>query len=232
MQTQTIQIFPRGAMLTYSGDYYAPEGFTIYDGPERKPRKATPQEAKEIQINIIAQRYLDNEIHCNDRLVDELIRQDFEGFQTDDIRGEYVDSSEMTFAECFEYLSDEADTEGLPDVSTMPREVCIEMLRDAGIDFFDDDTAEELREAVIEAIDDETIEDILQDARDRVNEHSTDNPREVYEWYRVTPWLCEQLHAIGEVTIDNDWGEWWGRGCCGQSLIMDGTLQTIAAKFL
>jgi hypothetical protein len=52
----------------------------------------------------------------------------------------------------------------------------------------------------------------------------------VFEWWRVDPWLCKRLAAIGEVTLDNAYGEWWGRTCTGQSLIMDGTLQRIAAN--
>lgn len=50
------------------------------------------------------------------------------------------------------------------------------------------------------------------------------------EWYLVDPWLCARLHDIGEVTIDNGLGTWWGRTCTGQGLIMDGTLQQIAAQ--
>jgi len=38
------------------------------------------------------------------------------------------------------------------------------------------------------------------------------------------------LDAIGEPTIDNEYGYWWGRTCCGQGLIMDGTLQRIAQQ--
>ena len=53
----------------------------------------------------------------------------------------------------------------------------------------------------------------------------------MYEWWRVSSWLCEQLHAIGEVTIDNDYGYWWGRTCTGQGWIMDGVLQRVAARF-
>ena len=39
-----------------------------------------------------------------------------------------------------------------------------------------------------------------------------------------------QLREIGEIVIDNDYGEWWGRGCCGQGVLMDGTLQEVAER--
>jgi hypothetical protein len=66
--------------------------------------------------------------------------------------------------------------------------------------------------------------------RDAVREHATD--AEIYEWYRVTDWLSRQLNKIGECVLDNAYGQWWGRQCTGQALIMDGTLQRIAAGFV
>ncbi len=57
-------------------------------------------------------------------------------------------------------------------------------------------------------------------------------PAEVFEWYRVSKHLCDELRSIDEVVLDNDYGEWWGRTCTGQQLIMDGTLQKVAAAIL
>ena len=68
--------------------------------------------------------------------------------------------------------------------------------------------------------------DGLQDAVRDNNE-----PAEVFEWWRVSSWLCDELHEIGEVTIDNGYGHWWGRCCTGQQFIMDGVLQRVAARF-
>jgi hypothetical protein len=56
-------------------------------------------------------------------------------------------------------------------------------------------------------------------------------PAEVLEWWRVTEWLCNELRSIGEVVISNEYGQWWGRTTSGQSYIMDGVLQQIAAKY-
>lgn len=85
----------------------------------------------------------------------------------------------------------------------------------------------DLRVTLSAMIDRETV-DGIDDWRDAVREHSQDNPPDVYEWYRVSPWLLGKLHEIGEVTIDNAYGEWWGRTCTGQGVIMDGTFQKIA----
>jgi hypothetical protein len=65
--------------------------------------------------------------------------------------------------------------------------------------------------------------------RDNIRDNA--EPAEVYEWWRITSWLCTQLHEIGEVTIDNGYGCWWGRCCTGQGYLMDGTLQRVAARF-
>ena len=70
--------------------------------------------------------------------------------------------------------------------------------------------------------------DYLTDVRGRVRDNA--EPADVMEWWRVSQWLCDQLDAIGEVTIDNDYGCWWGRTCTGQGFIMDGTLQRVAAR--
>lgn len=57
-------------------------------------------------------------------------------------------------------------------------------------------------------------------------------PQEIFEWWLVTPWLAKELRAVGQPIIDNDFGSWWGRTCTGQSILLDGTLQRIAARLL
>ncbi|KKL18594.1 hypothetical protein LCGC14_2473960 [marine sediment metagenome] len=70
----------------------------------------------------------------------------------------------------------------------------------------------------------------ISDWRDVVNDHA--EATEVYEWWPVSSWLCEELREIGEPVIDNNYGYWWGRTCTGQPIMMDGTLQDIAKKIL
>lgn len=57
-------------------------------------------------------------------------------------------------------------------------------------------------------------------------------PREIFEWWLVTAWLAEKLQAIGQPILENDFGSWWGRTCTGQSILLDGTLQRVAARLL
>jgi len=66
------------------------------------------------------------------------------------------------------------------------------------------------------------------DLRDKAQDLATENPREIFEWWRVDPWLCARLREEGQPVIDNDYGCWWGRTCFGQDMITDGTLQAIA----
>lgn len=56
--------------------------------------------------------------------------------------------------------------------------------------------------------------------------------REVMQWFLVSEWLADQLETIGQITISNCYGHWWGRTTCGQNLIMDGVLQEVAKLFI
>ncbi len=57
-------------------------------------------------------------------------------------------------------------------------------------------------------------------------------PQEIYQWYLVSDWLKDQLIRIGEPVLVNDYGNWWGRTCCGQSIECDGTIQTIVDNLM
>ena len=53
-------------------------------------------------------------------------------------------------------------------------------------------------------------------------------PQEIFQWWAVSNYLAERLIEAGEPVIDNNYGTWWGRTCCGQALYMDYSLQQIA----
>lgn len=88
----------------------------------------------------------------------------------------------------------------------------------------DDDKRSWLDDHGIEYTEDSDLDELVRD-------NSGDDPNEAYMWFRVTEWLCGKLRGVGEIVIDNDYGCWWGRGGCGQGVLMDGTLQRIAEKF-
>lgn len=226
MQTRTIQLWPNGRSVTIDEASHYPN-YRDASGTE-----FPESEQREIHANILAEAYAANEIHCNQSsLVLHLIESEAEGFTVDDIEGFYRDFSEATYMDCREYISDNGGDFPSPDPWEMNREELAELLAGASIDVSDDESTETLREAVIVNIDDESI-DGLREWRDAANECASDNPQEAYEWYHVSPWLVSKLRGLGEIVIDNDFGQWWGRGCTGQSLLMDGTLQAIARNVL
>lgn len=187
----------------------------------------TQEERREIEIEERAEIYQRRDVLCCDsHFVEELRDHEFPGFSIDDIEGVYTDTSEWTVQDCLDYLDEQGESPCVGDASP-------EEMREALTPFEADlpDNEEELRTAYLNAMDEEYI-DGLDDLRDQCQDISNDNPREAYEWWRVSDWLADRLAEIGEITIRNDFGEWWGRTCTGQGMIMDGTLQRIAAKYV
>jgi hypothetical protein len=56
-------------------------------------------------------------------------------------------------------------------------------------------------------------------------------PHEIFEWWAVSNWLSIRLAEIGQPILNNAYGQWWGRTCSGQAIILDGTLQKIAEQY-
>lgn len=110
------------------------------------------------------------------------------------------------------------DVENLySDSAEWTAEQCIEWCGDHGEDLPEEDLDEDK---------DYRLEALRETVRDNAE------PAEVYEWWRVTKWLMEELRAIGEPVLDNEYGEWWGRTCTGQGIMLDGTLQAVAARII
>ena len=235
-----LQLWPGGRSVEFQGDIHGPtERRRLRDKSTDTWRAGTADEWRQIEIATLAQIYADRDVLCCDSsLVDDLIKSAWdstgdlaEGFRAEEIRGLYRDPSDWTLEQCRDYLSDYGgDEPDDPNPWTMSREDIVEALTDVSIECSDDESIDTLRSALVANIDDETI-DGLDTWRDAARDHAQDNPAEVFEWWRVTSWLCRQLSEIGEVTIDNGYGCWWGRTCTGQSFIMDGTLQRVAAQF-
>lgn len=61
-------------------------------------------------------------------------------------------------------------------------------------------------------------------------EDSDGTDKEVFEWWLVSDWLAGKLEEIGGVILKSDYGTWWGREECGQSLTMDSNINAVAAK--
>ena len=109
------------------------------------------------------------------------------------------------------------------DPSEWDAERCREWLSDHGIDWIGSGEHVSGRRPVCSS----TASLDADELRDLVNDHA--EPVEILEWWAVTDWLAQKLNAINEPVLSNAYGHWWGRTCSGQALIMDGTLQQIAA---
>lgn len=221
---KTLQIWPSGKSITFLVDE---QGEPIRVKRDKRWKVPTAQELRDIRIETRAEIYADRDVlSCDSILVDDLIKAASSGeltgdlanaFSYEEMRNVYVDPSDWTAEQCHEYANDNGLD--LPDI-----EPCEEHDTHCS-------TCAACGELMDEAHEDESPRGWLTQARDVCRDFAQDNPAEVYEWWRVSSWLCDQLHAIGEVTIDNGYGRWWGRQGTGQMWIMDGTLQKVAAQF-
>lgn len=122
----------------------------------------------------------------------------------------YPDPSDWDAEKVCAYLRDELDT----DWHTL---IDCDYGQEEGVNFHDL-AAEELYD-----------EDV-----DILRQHITDHAKaaEVYEWWLVDEWLATELEAEDEVTLTDGFNHWWGRCTFGQSILTDGILQKIAAKYV
>lgn len=52
--------------------------------------------------------------------------------------------------------------------------------------------------------------------------------QEIFEWWPIeSSFLVEDLLKMGEPVLSNDYGDWWGRTCTGQSISLDPTFWDI-----
>lgn len=239
-EIRTIQCWPHGASYTYAGDPFAP----FEDRTREIHRRdgtidpGTPDEWREIRVAVVAERYLRTEVLQNmTGLVDDLLRATMSGDLRGDLAREWdwdmianlttPDPDSMDLDELREY-ADLPD----PDVPTIACSACE-----------DDDRPEtgfgecvkcggtgEIPDPDYVAEDDpDYLDDVRRVVRRAIDNGDITEP-EVLEWYAITSWLAGELQGIGEIVIGNGYGYFWGRTCSGQSMLLDGTLQKIAAE--
>ena len=205
--TRTIQVWPSGKSYEYTGDPFSGAPWRTRPSGERDELINPWNDAHclgghwaEIRIELRAQRIQDQDIFKNDSSL------------VDDMRGAWADLPD--------HLSEEWQFDNVtnmyPDPSEWDAERCRDWLSDYGIDWL----------ALGEHVSSTASLD-ADELRDLVNDHA--EPVEILEWWAVTDWLAQKLNAINEPVLSNAYGHWWGRTCSGQALIMDGTLQQIAA---
>lgn len=83
----------------------------------------------------------------------------------------------------------------------------------------------------LEELDEDDIKELVQDNYNilGLDESDYDEHQEVYQWFLVSSWLCDELNEAGEVVISSH--NYWGRGTYGQSIELDGVMHDIFLKW-
>jgi len=159
--------------------------------------------------------YLISELVSNDKYMDELM----------EVCSQYVDNSEE-IEELQDHISELEDmkNEAIDDLN----------------DFIDDsdnghtrDTAEDFYNDYLEAIDqsfDGTIEQLESEVEDLESEQ--DQPIEALEHWIVSSWLARKLEEHGQMVMDFNDLNIWGRTTSGQAIVMDYIMECIARELI
>lgn len=87
-------------------------------------------------------------------------------------------------------------------------------------------------EEILENFDDsKEDEEITQEEFIRDYRYNGYDQKEIMEWWLVSDWLLDKLKLKNEAFIDNDYGEYWGRCCTGQSIYLDCVIQELAYEY-
>jgi hypothetical protein len=203
-------------------------------------REGTPEEWRKVRVCVLAERYAENEILAvQSSLIDDLMKHANDGsddiheaFQYDELTNLYPDPDDWDADDCREWLDDHGhDQPDRPMVSCAECKGLGEIQPDADADNPEPEALDCVHcKGTGEVADPDADEndDYLDELRQAVRDNG--EAAEVYEWWLISRWLCDELKSIGEVVLDNGYGRWWGRTCSGQQLIMDGTLQKVAAN--
>lgn len=150
-----------------------------------------------------AKLYLDKYVHyCQSGIVFHVLSTENDFLSWEDVVNYYIDADSMDGEDAAQYITDELN----------------EDWRNLIQDEYDGEPEP----------DDLTIDDVA-----ILQEYIRDNGQsaEVLEWWLVDEWLADQLESIGQATLTDGQCHWWGRRTHGQSIIQDGVMQKIAAKY-
>lgn len=188
----------------------------------------TETETIETRLQDRCREFCDREILCHDTLLISAIMADeaLPGFSFDDVENLYEEypgedqvdeiiDGEGTPAEIVEKLKELADRVDLE--SYVEIEWPAEPEEEEGQS--SDDRVEALEEWVQQSA------EALVTALEQVKGES--EPKEIFEWYRITNWMADLLRDRNEAILANDYGTWWGRAATGQAVYMDGVIRDI-----
>jgi hypothetical protein len=243
MPRRAITLWPAGTVITIDEDAHG--NLQVFKNGVWQP--ATADEVRAVKIEELAATYAKTEvIVCDSALVCDLIascqlgtgypglRNLLRKWTDDHVTNLYVRASTWNMQQCRTWL--QANGHPLPNRNpwAMIRAELIaaaypnyHSLKKPGRVEIERQSDAEIREKLIKDMDAETT-DGLDEFRAAVNENAGEVS--IYEWWRVTPWLADELRQIGEPLLSNVYGQWWGRTRIGHPYIQDGTLQAVAAQ--
>jgi hypothetical protein len=234
---KSMQLWPGGETVLVKGQ---DDGLRVKFKDEKRWRKPTAKERRKVRIEELAEMYQERDIWCCDSCLvsdlmkaassGELPREVAEEWEYEKVKNLRPDPSDWGIEKCRDWLDDKGHDMPDEDPWKWGRPELLGFLDgclDDDIDMGTKTDAELLALAVEYMDDDGGYED---DWRRAVNENAED--AEIYEWWRVDSWLASQLEEVGECVLDNAYGYWWGRTCTGQQMIMDGSLQDVAALYV
>ena len=238
---RSMQLWPGGKSVIVSGDPHGDDLRVHADFQDKDGKPATPEERRAVRVETLAEMYVERDIlSCDTALVADLMRLGQESigdvaneFSYDNVTNLRPDPSDWTLEQCKEWLDDNGHDYPDPNPWGMDAEALLDLLDDEGREQLAAEhpnaTVDEVRAWVVADMEQEVVSGL--DAwRDAVRDNADDG--EIYQWFRVASWLADKLSEIGEAVLDNGYGCWWGRQCCGQAVIMDGVFQRIAEKFV
>jgi hypothetical protein len=226
---RTIELWPEGRPVTYSGDY---PNYTIHQG------ESVPNVSHRIRVEELARRIMDEDLlACQSILVDVLMRQDGSddvatAFAWDNVTNLTPDASAWGVEKCVEWLSERMTREEIVELvgfDPKPRDVeeARKVLAEHGLDL---DYEEDAIGTLVAELEVGRRVPGLDSLREKVADMA--EPEEVYEWWLVSRQLARSLVQVGECVLYNDYGCWWGRTCTGQAILMDGVMQRVAEFIL
>jgi hypothetical protein len=157
------------------------------------------------QRQVLAERLLkDHPIRLQNQLVEYVLQKSFEDM-------------EAPFS--FDDITNYAYT-GFVDLSSESNLELTESERNEKLD--------ELQDLICD-LDDETEQyDVIANDIELLENMDFETQPEIYQWFSCDDYLIYKLEKHGQCTLDR---EFWGRQCCGQSVVLDYIIQLIAFEY-
>ena len=185
-------------------------------------------DATEAQRDYIRTR-INNDLGNNQSaLVTELLNRRIDGFGWDYVQGMWPsdDDIRVNVSEPIEDSYGQGDVEVFYDIEFELDGVVEKMTVEAeqlNSDYISSNMrVEEVLEDLLHHRASDEAYEVIEELKDQVG------PAEIFEWYSITSsFVRRALLKQGEAVLQTDYGDWWGRSCTGQAILLDHTFWDI-----